>query len=320
MLIEPRHIRPGAPAFLGWCGLFGANTYRIKTRGITRYDRFEANITLPMGAVIIDIPEALPATETQCAQPDVSGVSPVAPIVLAVEVERVEMLAAPVKDDLEDGMEVREGGVAADEESAPDERTDLAQDDTQLIDTRRFRWLTHRLSVAQCAVSLKVSPRYLALSVPNQTFVYRQGERLLMRRWTVDSAGLIHLDPDIEDAQRSTTFTPVPDADDAPGTTAAPTTHATQPRCDACGAYMARQPDASGRTPACSSCGWAVGDSIPTNQPLDWLPPTVPTTAAAKPPMTQARKQYLLDTWGVPPPPNTLDGAIAIQRARGERP
>jgi hypothetical protein len=62
-------------------------------------------------------------------------------------------------------MEVREGGVAADEESAPDERTDLAQDDTQLIDTRRFRWLTHRLSVAQCAVSLKVSPRYLALSM-----------------------------------------------------------------------------------------------------------------------------------------------------------
>ena len=103
--------RPGAPAFLGWCGLFGANPYRIKTRGITRYDHFEANITLPMGAVIIDIPEALPATEPQCAQPDVSGVSPVAPIVRAVEVERVEMLAAPVKDDLEDGMEVREGGV-----------------------------------------------------------------------------------------------------------------------------------------------------------------------------------------------------------------
>ena len=164
MLIEPRHIRPGAPAFLGWCGLFGANTDRIKTRGITRDDRFEANITLPMGPVILDIPEALPATETQCAQPDVSGVSSVAPIVLAVEVERVEMLAAPVKDNLEDGMEVRQGGVAADEESAPDERTDLAQDDTQLIDTRRFRWLTHRLSVAQCAVSLKVSPRNLALS------------------------------------------------------------------------------------------------------------------------------------------------------------
>jgi hypothetical protein len=46
-------------------------------------------------------------------------------------------------------MEVRQGGVAADEESAPDERTDLAQDDTQLIDTGRFCWLAHRVSVAQ---------------------------------------------------------------------------------------------------------------------------------------------------------------------------
>jgi len=166
MLIEPRHIGPGASAFLGRCRPFGAKTYRIKTRRITRDDRFEANVTLPMGAVIIDIPEALTATETQGAQPNVSGVSPVAPIVLAVEVERVEMLAAPVKDDLEHGMEVRQGGVAAEEKSAPDERTDLVQDDTQLIDTRQFRWLAHRLSVAQCAVSLKVSPRNLALSVP----------------------------------------------------------------------------------------------------------------------------------------------------------
>jgi hypothetical protein len=33
-----------------------------------------------------------------------------------------------------------------------------------LINTRRFWWLTHRLSVAQCAVSLKGSPRNLALS------------------------------------------------------------------------------------------------------------------------------------------------------------
>ena len=81
-----------------------------------------------------------------------------------MEMERVQMFAAPVKDDLQHGVEVRQGRVAADEQSAPDERTDLAQDDTQLIDTGRFQWLAHRWSVAQCAVSLKVSPRNLALS------------------------------------------------------------------------------------------------------------------------------------------------------------
>ncbi len=164
------------------------------------------------------------------------------------------------------------------------------------------------------------TPFYIdSIDVPNQTFFYRQGERLLMRRWTVDSLGILHLDADIDDAQRSTTFTPVPDEDDMPGVT--PTTNAAaQHRCDACGAYMARSPDAAGRTQPCTSCGWQPGDSLPTAQPLQWLPRTVPTTAAAQPRMTQARKQYLLDTWGVPPPPNTLDRAIAIQRDRGERP
>ena len=76
----------------------------------------------------------------------------------------MQMLAAPVKDDLKDDVELRQGGVAADEESAPDEWTDLAQGDTQLIETGQFRWLAHGWSVAQCAVSLKVSPRNLALS------------------------------------------------------------------------------------------------------------------------------------------------------------
>jgi len=56
-------------------------------------------------------------------------------------------------------VELRQGGVVADEESAPDEWTDLAQGDTQLRETGQFRWLVHGWSRAQCAVSLKVSPR-----------------------------------------------------------------------------------------------------------------------------------------------------------------
>jgi hypothetical protein len=61
-------------------------------------------------------------------------------------------------------MELRQGGVVADEESAPDEWTDLAQGDTRLIETGQFQWLVHGWSVVQCAASLKVSPRNLALS------------------------------------------------------------------------------------------------------------------------------------------------------------
>ena len=50
--------------------------------------------------------------------------------------------------DLKDGMELRQGRVAADKESAPDKRTNLAQGDTQLIDTGQFQWLAHGVSVA----------------------------------------------------------------------------------------------------------------------------------------------------------------------------
>ena len=126
MLIKPCHIRPGAPALFGRCRPFGADAHRIKTLGITRYDGFEADVALPMGSVIIHIPGVLPLTKTKHVQRDVSRISTVAAIVLAVEVERVQMLAAPVKDDLKDDVELRQGGVAADEESAPDEWTDLA--------------------------------------------------------------------------------------------------------------------------------------------------------------------------------------------------
>jgi hypothetical protein len=100
MLIKPRHIGPGAPAFLGRCRPFGTNTHGIKTRGITWQDCFEAHITLPMGTVIIDIPEALTVTETKGAQSDGSGISTVAAIVLAMDVKRVQMFITPVESDL----------------------------------------------------------------------------------------------------------------------------------------------------------------------------------------------------------------------------
>ena len=77
-------------------------------------------------AVIIDIPEALTATETKCAQPDVSGLRPVTPIVLAVEVERVQVFIAPVESDLQHRVEVRQGRVTTHKQTAPDEWTDLS--------------------------------------------------------------------------------------------------------------------------------------------------------------------------------------------------
>jgi hypothetical protein len=45
----------------------------------------------------------------------------------------VQMFIAPVESDLQHGVEVRQGRGTTYEQTAPDERTDLSQDDTQLI-------------------------------------------------------------------------------------------------------------------------------------------------------------------------------------------
>ncbi len=165
MLIKPCHIRPGAPALFGRCRPFGADAHRIKTREITRQHGFEANVTLPMGAVIIDILEALTATETQRVQPDVAGIRTVAAIVLAMHVEGVQVFITPVESDLQHRVEVRKGRVTTHEQPARDQRTDLTQDDTELIDAGRFNGLMHAQSVPRRAPHFKVSPRNLALSI-----------------------------------------------------------------------------------------------------------------------------------------------------------
>jgi hypothetical protein len=67
-------------------------------------------------------------------QPNGSGIGGVTPIVLAINVKGMQMFTAPIKDELEDGMQLGEGGVTADEEAPPDEGTDVPQDDTEPID------------------------------------------------------------------------------------------------------------------------------------------------------------------------------------------
>ena len=68
------------------------------------------------------------------------------------------------QQDLQDGMEVRQGGLAGHQHPTPDEWADAAQDDPQLVDAEWCRRGSHALRVAQCLVSLKGVPRYLALS------------------------------------------------------------------------------------------------------------------------------------------------------------
>ena len=75
------------------------------------------------------------------------------------------MLITLGKEDLQDGMEVRQGRLAGHQHPTPDERADTTQDDTELVDAEQWSSGSHALRVAQRGVPLKGSPRYLALSV-----------------------------------------------------------------------------------------------------------------------------------------------------------
>jgi hypothetical protein len=98
--------------------------------------------------------------ETQVTQQHVAGLGTAAAILSGVDVEAVQMLITPGKDDLQDRVEVRQGRIAADEQAAPDQRTDASKDHTQLVDA----WLTHGQRVMQAPCGCKTSPRNLTLS------------------------------------------------------------------------------------------------------------------------------------------------------------
>jgi hypothetical protein len=49
----------------------------------------------------------------------------------------VQMLVTPGKQDLQDGMEMCQGRLTLDKDTAPDEWTDAPEDDTELVDAER---------------------------------------------------------------------------------------------------------------------------------------------------------------------------------------
>jgi hypothetical protein len=94
----------------------------------------------------------------------VPGSSRVAAIVFAEDVKMVEVFIAPRKENLEHVVEVRQSRVAVDQKAPPDERTNVSEDDAQLVD--HWGWLVvfHGQSVRCHPFDCKGSPRNLALS------------------------------------------------------------------------------------------------------------------------------------------------------------
>jgi hypothetical protein len=72
----------------------------------------------------------------------------------------MQMLVTPGKQDLQDGVEVRQGGMARHEHATPDERAHAAQDDAALVDTEWCSSGSHALRYPQRSGPFKGFPRY----------------------------------------------------------------------------------------------------------------------------------------------------------------
>jgi len=134
MLIEQLQIGPGIVDMFGWCRSLATNTDGIEAPGITGYRLFKANVTLPVSVIVVDVPEALALLEAKRIERDVPRVGAIAAVVFAKNVAMVEVFVAPLETELEHEVQLGQRGVTSDKESTPDEWTDAAQDDAQLID------------------------------------------------------------------------------------------------------------------------------------------------------------------------------------------
>jgi hypothetical protein len=165
MLIKSLQVAPCPPAILRWRRTFAPNAYGIDAAWGQWEERFETELTFPVGAKVIHVSELLATMKAKVPQQDAMRRCPTAAIFSAMNMKTMQMLVTPGKQDLQDGMEVRQGGMAMYQHTAPDEWANAAQDDAELIDAEWCSHGSHRLRVAQSIGPLKGSPRYLALSI-----------------------------------------------------------------------------------------------------------------------------------------------------------
>jgi hypothetical protein len=62
-----------------------------------------------------------------------------------MDMEAVQMIVTPGKQDLQDGMEVRQGYLAAHKHPTPDERANAVQGNPELVDAERCGRGSHTL-------------------------------------------------------------------------------------------------------------------------------------------------------------------------------
>jgi len=141
--VDPLQVGPGTTTVLWWRGPLTARTDRVATSWVYGQHRFESEVTDPVIDKVVDVAARLPPMEAQRREQhlarihiDVRATQPWISRRVAMDVKRVEIGVAPREDDLQRRMEGGQRHVAADEEPAPNQRTDALHDHTELIDAR----------------------------------------------------------------------------------------------------------------------------------------------------------------------------------------
>jgi len=68
MLVEQFQIGPCIVDMFGWCRSLATGTDGIEALGIKGQRRFKANVTLPLGIIIVDVPETLAPLEAEATR------------------------------------------------------------------------------------------------------------------------------------------------------------------------------------------------------------------------------------------------------------
>ncbi len=105
---------------------------------------FDPDLVPPGIAEVILVEEPFVAAKLEAVEPDRVGVvrkrwssDPADPVIPAVDAEAMEVGVSPAEGDLDDGMEINQGAVAAHQKPPPDHGADLADPDMELVDLGR---------------------------------------------------------------------------------------------------------------------------------------------------------------------------------------
>jgi hypothetical protein len=122
------HIGLHIQKVLGWRGIFATGADRIHEFRINRQGGFQSDIAHPVRVIVIDIAKPLALAKLELIQRGTPRIGSAGAIVFPIDMEVVEMLIAPLKEDLNDIVELGEGGGVVYQNPTPDERTDASQD------------------------------------------------------------------------------------------------------------------------------------------------------------------------------------------------